>query len=59
MARTTTPCFYRMGDYDGAENVYSYVDGSLDSIEVMLARKQLVLGAIKLIGACRLRRSVY
>ncbi|KAH8587959.1 hypothetical protein B0O99DRAFT_640533 [Bisporella sp. PMI_857] len=48
MARTLAPCFFRMGDYDGAENVYSLVDDSLDSTGAMLARKQLVLGAIKI-----------
>ncbi len=36
-----------MGAYDGAENVYNLVDDSLDSTGAMLARKKLVLGAIK------------
>ena len=48
MARTSAPCFYRMGDYDGAENMYGYVEDSLDTTGAMLARKQLVLGAIKI-----------
>ncbi|KAI1127085.1 hypothetical protein F5Y10DRAFT_278395 [Nemania abortiva] len=48
MARTAAPCCYRVGDYDGAERVYGYVDDSLDSTGTMLARKQLVLGAIKI-----------
>ncbi|KAJ0376806.1 hypothetical protein COL26b_004858 [Colletotrichum chrysophilum] len=50
MARTSAPCFYREGDYDGAERVYEYVDDSLDDSGAMLqrARKQLVLGSIKI-----------
>ncbi|KAI0867483.1 hypothetical protein GGS24DRAFT_495296 [Hypoxylon argillaceum] len=48
IARIAAPCCYRMGDYDGAEKVYGYIDDSLDSTGTMLARKQLVLGAIKI-----------
>jgi hypothetical protein len=44
---TSAPCFFRMGDFDSADNVYSLVDNSLDSTSAILARKQLVLGAIK------------
>ncbi|KAJ8119348.1 hypothetical protein ONZ43_g3683 [Nemania bipapillata] len=47
MARTAGPCCYRVGNYDDAEKVYGYIDDSLDSTGTMLARKQLVLGAIK------------
>jgi hypothetical protein len=48
LARTSAPCFFREGDYDGAERVYEYVDDSLDASGAMLARKQLVVGAIKI-----------
>jgi hypothetical protein len=48
MARTAAPCSYRVGDYDGAEHICSYIDDTLDSTGTMLARKQLVLGAIKI-----------
>lgn len=48
MARTSGPCFFRSGDYDGAERVYGRIDDSLDPTGVMLARKKLVLGAIKI-----------
>jgi len=44
----SAPCFYRVGDYDGAENVYNYANDSLDSSGIMVARKQLVLKAIKI-----------
>lgn len=46
MARTSTPCSLLLGWRSrGAENVYSYVDDSLDSSGTMVDRKQLVLGA--------------
>ena len=48
LARTSAPCFFRRGDYDGAEKVYNLIDDSLDSTGVAFARKQLVLGAIKI-----------
>ncbi|KAK1453484.1 hypothetical protein CMEL01_05143 [Colletotrichum melonis] len=48
LAQTCAPCFFRLGDYDRAEQIYKYLDDSLDDSGAMLARKQLVLGAIKI-----------
>ncbi|KAK1726655.1 uncharacterized protein BDZ83DRAFT_615741 [Colletotrichum acutatum] len=48
LAQTCAPCFFRLGDYDRAEQIYEYLDDSLDDSGAMLARKQLVLGAIKI-----------